>query len=211
MTAKKANRKPGSRAADSPNLLDKLESHEAAAVLSGLLARHAELRPEAEAIARSVLGEVSMLTVAGEVEDALLQFDYDDLNSRAGRHSWGYVEPNEAAGELIEEAIKPFVTQMTRHLEMGLETEALEVCQGILLGLYQVRDGAGNDILGSAPDFPDESAAYVLDLWTGKGKVKAGGVGRKSGRRRTIPREFVSQQVPEWDWILEAAGHEAES
>ena len=210
MTAKKANRKPGSRAADSPNLLDKLESHEAAAVLRGLLARHAELRPEAEAIARSVLGEVSMLTVAGEVEDALLQFDYDDLNSRAGSHSWGYVEPSEAAGELLEEAIEPFVTQMTRHLEMRLETEALEVCQGILLGLYQVRDGAGNDILGEVSEFPDETAAYVVDLWTGKDKVKAGG-GRKTGPRRTIPREFVRQQVPEWEWILEAAGHKAES
>jgi hypothetical protein len=150
VTAKKANRLPQSRAAAGPNLLDKLESHEAAAVLSGLLARHAELRPEAEAIARAVLGQVSMFTVAGEVEDALLQFDYDDLNGRAGGHSWGYVSPDEAAVELLEEAIEPFVAQMTRHLDMGLETEALEVCQGILLGLYQVRDGAGNDILGEA-------------------------------------------------------------
>ena len=204
MTAKKPNRKPESRAADSPNLLDKLESHEAAAVLSGLLARHAELRPEAEAIARSVLGEVSMLTVADEIEDALLQFDYDDLNSRAGSHSWGYVAPDEAAVELLEEAIEPFITQMKRHLEMGLETEALEVCQGILLGLYQVRDGAGNDILGEAPEFPDESAAHVVGLWTGKDGVKP-------GRRRTIPQEFVRQQLPEWEWILEAAGHKAES
>ena len=210
MTAKKANRKPQSRAADRPNLLDKLESHEAAAVLSGLLARHTELRPEAEAIARSVLGEVSMLTVAGEVEDALLQFGYDDLNGRAGGHSWGYVAPDEAAVELLEEAIEPFITQMKRHLEMGLETEALEVCQGILLGLYQVRDGAGNDILGEAPEFPDESAAYVVDLWTGKAGGKAGG-GRKTGPRRTIPREFVRQQVPEWEWILEASGHKDQS
>ncbi|MEK7754088.1 MAG: hypothetical protein AAB654_19345 [Acidobacteriota bacterium] len=203
MTAKKASRKPQSRAADSPNLLDKLESHEAAAVLSGLLARHAELRTEAEAIARSVLGEVSMLTVAGEVEDALLQFDYDDLNGRAGSHSWGYVEPSEGAGELLEEAIEPFVAQMTRHLEMGLESEALVLCQGILLGLYQVRDGAGNDILGWAPDFPDESAAHVVGLWTGKD-------GAKTGRRRNIPPEFVREHLPEWDWILEAAGQKAD-
>jgi hypothetical protein len=208
VTARKANRLPQSRAAAGPNLLDKLESHEAAAVLSGLLARHAELRPEAEAIARAVLGQVSMFTVAGEVEDALLQFDYDDLNGRAGGHSWGYVSPDEAAVELLEEAIEPFVAQMTRHLDMGLETEALEVCQGILLGLYQVRDGAGNDILGEAPEFPDESAAHVVGLWTGKDEVKAGG--RKTGPRRTIPREFVRQQVPEWEWILEAAGQEAD-
>ena len=209
MTAKKTSRKPQSRAADGPNLLDKLESHEAAAVLSGLLARHSELRPEAEAIARSVLGKVSMITVAAEVEDALLQFGWDDLNGRAGRHSWGYVEPGEAAGVLLEEAIEPFVTQMTRHLGMGLETEALGICQGILLGLYEVRDGAGNDILGQAPEFPNESAAYVVGLWTGKGAVKPGG--RKTGRRRTIPPEFVRQHLPEWEWVLEAAGQEKES
>ena len=55
-----------------------------------------------------MLVEISPFSVADEVEDALLQFDYDDLNGRARSHSWGYVEPSEAAGELLEEALEPF-------------------------------------------------------------------------------------------------------
>src|ERR1017187_5347870 len=46
-----------------------------------------------EAAARDMLAGISPLSIAGEIEDALLQFDYDDLNGRAGSHSWDYVEP----------------------------------------------------------------------------------------------------------------------
>jgi hypothetical protein len=97
------NAKPGA------NLLDKLDAAEAASVFRKLLDRHSELRAEVEDIARGMLAGISPLSVAGEIEDALLQFDYDDLNGRAGSRSWGYVEPSEAAGELLEEALEPFV------------------------------------------------------------------------------------------------------
>jgi hypothetical protein len=46
------------------------------------------------------------------------------LNGRAGSHSCGYVETSEAAGELLEEAVEPFVNDMKRYLEMGLENQA---------------------------------------------------------------------------------------
>jgi len=104
------NAKPGA------NLLDKLDDAEAASVLRKLLDRHSELRAEAEAVARDMLTGVSPFSVADEIEDALLQFDYDDLNGRAGSHSWGYVEPSEAAGELLEEALDPFINDMKRYL-----------------------------------------------------------------------------------------------
>jgi hypothetical protein len=62
------------------------------------------------------------------------------LNVRAGSHSWGYVEASEAAGELLQEAGEPFVNDMKRYLEMGLENQAWQFCQGIFAGLYRVRD-----------------------------------------------------------------------
>ena len=78
---------------------------------------HGELRSEAEAIARAMLAEISPFSVADDVENAVLQFDSDDLNSRAGNHSWGYVEPSEAAQELLDEAVEPFAGDMKRYLE----------------------------------------------------------------------------------------------
>ncbi len=63
----------------------------------------------------------------------LLLYDYDDLNARAGGHSWGYVEPTETAWELLEEAVEPVLSEMKRYLEIELEEQAREFCHGILL------------------------------------------------------------------------------
>src|SRR5260370_28050715 len=127
-----------------------------------------------------MLDEISPDSIADEVEDALLQFDYDDLNGRAGSHSWGYVEPSEAAGELLEEAVEPFVNDMKRYLEMGLEDQAWQFCQGILAGLYRVRDGGKNDILNWVPDFPGEAATNAFKTWSETGGAeKEGGAGQK--------------------------------
>ena len=40
--------------------------------------------------------------------------------------------------------MEPFLEDMKRHLRLGLEAEALEICQGMVLGLYQLsqREGA---------------------------------------------------------------------
>jgi hypothetical protein len=190
--AKRSASKPQESAAREParqpDLLENLESSEAAVVLREMLAAHPELRSEAQAIARGVLGEVSFLSIAEEVEDSLRQLDYDDLNGRAGGHSWGYTEPSEAAEELLQEAIEPQVSELKRHLALGLKKEALAICQGLILGFYRVRSGEGGDVLGWAPDFADQAASNVLKQWRA-----AGGP--------SLPPDFVAQHVPEWPWV----------
>ena len=187
-----------------PDLLARLDNAEAASVLKKLLARHRELRPEAETIPSGLLTAVSPSSVADDVEIALLQYDYDDLNGRAGSHSWGYVEPTEAAWELLEEAVEPFVGEMKGYLEMGLEEHAVQFCQGVVLGLYRVRDGHDNDILGWAEDFPAEAACNLLDVWT-----SAAGIGEEgeaaSHKPRVLPPGFVREHLPDWGWLLKPA------
>ena len=187
MAKKSTKAQSGGRQSGGGSVLEKLDGAEAASVLRLLLERHPELRSEAEAIGADVLSDVSFLPVADEVENAVLQFDYDDLNARAGRHSWGYVEPTEAAWELLEEAVAEFVDDMMRYLDLGLEKQAQELCQGILLGLYRVRHGGGNDVLGWAPDFPREKAGCVVEKWNGH-----------------LPPAFVSEHIPEWGWAAES-------
>jgi hypothetical protein len=183
--ARKRKIRKSSPKAAGGSVLQGLSSEEAASVLKRLLERHPELQSEAKTLAVGVLSDVSFLAVADDVEAAVLQFDYDDLNARAGRHSWGYVEPTEAAWELLEEAVRPFIDDMKRFLKAGLEQQASLSCQGIRLGLYRVRS-SGNDILNWAPDFPGEEAGFVLEVW-GEGG-------------RQLSRDFVNEQVPEWQW-----------
>lgn len=139
-----------------------------------VLAAHPNLGAEAEAIARSHLGEVSFETIADEVQEAVRAPDLDDLNGRAGRHAWGYVEPTEAAWEILGESVEPFVADMKRRMELGLEADALEICKGVVLGLYRVERGEGGELAAWAPDFPAEAAGDALETWRrGNGPAKA--------------------------------------
>ena len=127
--------------------LERLKPEEAAGVLRHLLEVHPDLATEAEEMARSLLHQVDYEDVAAEIEDEIRALDYEDLNARAGRHEWGYVEPSEAAEEILEETVQPYREDMKRHLELGLEAEALEICKGLVLGCYRLSERAGGDVL----------------------------------------------------------------
>ncbi len=196
--ARKPSRKKGS-------VLDSLKPEEAQAVLRRLLAAHPGLGAEAEQIARSFLSEASFEAVADEVEDAVRALDLDDLHGRAGRHSWGYVEPSQAAQDLLEEAVDPFLEGMKRQFGRGLASEALEICKGIVLGLYRVRGRDADEFMGWAPDFPEEHAAWVVGVWRAAGDEEkaARQIRPLAGKGPLLPKDFVDQFVPEWTWLLE--------
>jgi hypothetical protein len=92
--------------------------------------------------------EVDADATAEDVEQAVLDLDIDDLGTRAGRKSWGYVEPTEAAWELLDEAIEPFLDEMKRHIELGFEAAATATCAGTVLGLHRCRGKNSDQVLG---------------------------------------------------------------
>ena len=104
---------------------------------------------------------------AEDVQEAVLDLDIDDLDTRAGRHGWGYVEPADAAWELLEEAINPFLAEMKRHIEPGFEAAATATCAGIVMGLYRCRGKNSDQVLGWAVDFPAETAGHAVATLAG--------------------------------------------
>ena len=167
-------------------------------MLRALLARHPGLAVEAEALARSVIEDVDVESIAEDVEQAVLDLDLDDLNARAGRKSWGYVEPTEAAWELLEEAVAPYLGEMRRRIELGLEVAAVAACQGIVLGLYRCRDQTTDKVIGWASDAPTKMAGEALATLARTSVAK---------HRRTwrLPAAF-NEQVPEWEDLLDRCG-----
>jgi hypothetical protein len=162
------------------SVLDRLKADEAQNVLRRLLAVHPDLGAEAEKFARSLLGDVTFEAIADQVEEAVGAFDLDDLNGRAGRHEWGYVEPTEAAWEILEEAVEPFLSDMKRQIDLGLESEALEICKGVVLGLYRAAHGKEGELAQWAPDFPAEAAAGAIHTWLTGDRMK------KAARRKGL-------------------------
>ena len=184
-----------SRRGKSSSALRKLQPAESQEVLEALLKAHPKLRKQAEEIALALISEESCGEIADQVEWDLEHLGLDDLNSRAGNHGLGYVGPGEAAWELLHEAIDPIIADRDRHLELGQRRQALEICKGLVLGLYEVRNKENDGCLGWAPDFTEQTAEEILEKWRGRGKAKT----------RSFPRSFVDEHVPEWMGLVDRA------
>jgi len=201
MTPKRKTKDRAPREATLGPLLDRLKPGETVTVLRRLLKAHPDLASEAYGIARSLLRQLAYDDVAAQIEDEIRALDYEDLNARAGSHEWGYVEPSEAAWEILEETVEPVLDDMKRYIELGLEAEALEICKGTVLGLYRLSEREGGDVLGWAPDFPSEAAGNALEFWhAGVDEPKSREVRQKT--RPPLPQDFLTM-VPKWIPMIE--------
>lgn len=144
--------------------LDALSAAEKATVLDQLVAGQPELRERTERYAAQLLSHEDRAVVAGDVEDILLGLDIETLNTRAGyRPGCGYVHPVEAAGEILDEALRPFLDDLRRRAQLGMRRAAVELAVGILLGLYECRHGDSETLLEYSPDYAAERASDVVD------------------------------------------------
>jgi tetratricopeptide (TPR) repeat protein len=157
----RANR--GKQLSDKRSALDALSAAEKATVLDELLAARPDLRELAEAYAAQVMMDADRSAVAGDVKDALQGLDIEELNTRAGyRPGRGYVHPAEAADEILDEALQPFLDDLQRRAGLGTRSAAVELAAGTLLGLYNCRHSNSETLLEYCPDYAAERASGVV-------------------------------------------------
>lgn len=176
-------------------VLDGLTDAEAQAVLRLLLERHPALVAEAETLAAKVASGVDRDVVADSVEAEAGLLGLDDLGARSGRQAFGYVEPGEAAWELLQEVVQGPQDDIVRLATMGLEDGARATCEGVLLGLYRLDKQAEHEVIVYAEDFPAEAFADTLERW-----LKADGPMKG---KRALAEDFVDRQIPEWGWLVD--------
>jgi len=169
------------------NCLDILTGDEARTVLHELLSSRSDLIPDARRAANALLARVSFADVAADVFAALLALDLDDLD--AGPRPGGYVEPSEAAREVIEKVVTPYFHDLKRRVKLGHEDEAVELCKGIVVGLYRA-EHRGFELLEYSEDSPSELAGQAVEIW------------RRRRRNYTFPRDFVQKFTPKWEWLV---------
>jgi hypothetical protein len=169
--------------------LDALTSAEKGELLGELLAARPELREQAEALVERRLVDEDRSAVAAELEYGLRRHDIDELTGRAGYHpGTGYVDPGEAADEILDEALQPFLDDLARRGELGMTAAVAELAVGILCGLYACRDASSESLLEYSPDYPIERAADV--------------VGRCAKLGIELPVDDLLELVPEWSRLL---------
>lgn len=149
----------------STSTLGSLRPHEASVVLNVLLKSHPDLVTEAEGLAASVLGDITWESVCADVEAALRSLPLEALGERTGYHPGrGYLHECDAAGEIVEETLAPYLEDITRRLALGMTAPAHQVAAGVLAGLHAC-DGehGGDSVLGYAGDM-DNYAHPVITL-----------------------------------------------
>jgi hypothetical protein len=146
-------------------VLDVLSAAERSAVLAVVLDAHPELVGEAESEARRLLGATTVDDVAAEVSSTLRLIPPEELGVRAGRvRGRGYVHETDAAWQIVEEAVEPFLADMRRRASLGLMGPAAAVATGVVAGVYMVDPPEEGSVLAYAgPDVPGELADAVLD------------------------------------------------
>lgn len=144
--------------------LDAMSGAENAGVLAELLTSHPELRSEAEEAARRLLDDASVDAIAESVAWALEELPLDALAMRSGRiRGRGYVHETEAAWEILEEAVEPFLADLRRRASLSPDAAA-NVAAGIVAGLYRCREPEDGTIVAYAgPDSLSELAEQVID------------------------------------------------
>jgi hypothetical protein len=174
---------------DKRSVLDALSAAEKAAVLDELLAARPDLRQPAEAYAAQVMAGADRSAVAGDVEDALLGLGIEELDTRAGyRPGRGYVHPAEAADEILDEALQPFLDDLYRRAGLGMRSAAAGLAAGILLGLYDCRHDNSETLLEYCPDYAAERASGVVSDCASLGIE--------------LPTDELLDLMPEWSAML---------
>ena len=146
--------------------------------------------------ARPCLREFSVESIANEVEGALLSIGEQELREPEDG-DWEYADTYTAALDLLGSALDTYFEDLRFRLERGQDDRALIVCEGILLGVYSLRNDrstealrlAGEEVLPSLARSANRDFASIPR-----------GRGRLTPRRRPwrVPRTFLARRLSEW-------------
>jgi hypothetical protein len=180
-------------------LLSQLTGEQALAVLLRLAAGKGAVAEAVLAEAKRVLAAVDVEGIANEVFGQLDGIPVQNCWDRAGSHRDGYTEPDEAAEQLVEEKLQPFVDQIERHHSMGMAQQERETCMGVILGIYRYEKESDSEFKDWCTDIPAGFASGVLDDWRRRNRASSA---------RTAMDEFILQRCPDWAKTMIRAAEE---
>jgi hypothetical protein len=170
-------------------ILDHLSPTDALSILRTLADRDEALARRIAEIATGHLGDIDSEEVAAELYAELDALEVEEVWDRAGETRYGYVEPGEAADQMIEEVLEPFLEELGKYRKLGMNTETNRMCMGLLLGLYRFDHESTSEFKDWAPGTPIIFAEAVVDAW------KAGAPNRADVKAL---KAFIEDELGGW-------------
>lgn len=147
------------------DLLNKISGSGALAIWKLLVRENTTLARRVEQLAKEYLSDVDPGSIAEEVYDQLNFLQPEEVWDRSGNTRDGYINPTEAADELFEETLEPFVEELNKYMQLSMDEQAKSYCMGILKGIRKFEKAAATDYKDWAPDSPDIHFDAILDGW----------------------------------------------
>jgi hypothetical protein len=170
-------------------VIDQLSPSDALAILRTLAASDEELAACIAEIALARLREVNSDEIAAMVATELDMLEVEEVWDRAGSTRDGYVEPGEAADQMVAEVLEPFLAELKKYQKLGMSAEANQVCMGLLAGLCEFEHESESEFKDWAPDAASVFAEEVVDAW------KAGSPGRADV---AAMKSFIAEELGGW-------------
>jgi hypothetical protein len=175
---------------NSQEIIDNLSPADALSILKTLAANDDQLANRIAQIALEHLSQVGQEEVAALVYDGLNFLEVEEVWDRAGSTRQGYVEPGEAADQMIDEVLEPFLADMKKYQQLGLSVQARQLCMGLLAGLCRFDDESTSQFKEWAAGAPAVFTEAVIDAWQ---------EGKPSRADRKAVRAFMEEELGIWN------------
>lgn len=150
---------------DAHEIVDQLSPGDALAILKALAREDDQLAARIAEKATLYLSNVDPEEVAVILCDELDKLEVGEVWDRAGPKRHGYVNPGEAADEMVEEVVEPFLQELRKYQKLGMRAQANQMCMGLLLGLYRFERESKSEFKDWAGDAPTAFTEAVIDAW----------------------------------------------
>jgi len=127
------------------------------------LAVDGEVGAAAAALGLALLGDVDVAQVSDSVFERLSNMSHFEIGDRSGRRpGGGYVDPTQAASDLIEEAVEPWIADVERRARLGQVDAAADLVVGVVDGLRRCVPPRVETVLDWVPDALQEVANQLV-------------------------------------------------
>ena len=147
------------------DIFAEISADDAFAILSCLAKKDPKIANRIEQIAMDYLSDVDIKDIASQVYIELDSIEVEELWDRSGRTRNGYIEPEETAFQMFEEALEPFFDEMRKYQNLSMFAEAKNYCIAILKGICKFENKSTSEYKDWAVDAPTECFEQVLDEW----------------------------------------------
>lgn len=174
---------------NSHEIIDRLSPEDALVVLRILASDDEQIAARIAEIALVHLSHVKWEEVAHELYEELEFLEVEEVWDRAGSTREGYVEPSEAAEEMVGEVVEPYLEELKKLGALGMSAEANQMCKGLLFGLYRFGHKSTSEFKNWASDAPSGIAGTVVEVWS---------MGDPSQADIAALRVFAEDELRDW-------------